>query len=215
VEIFFSYNIVAAALVGVAALIIFGAGAGITSDLVKDDRKKKEKEEDDTPLDEAGYWRSYRRVTTVLFSFVLAFAAWCIHDNYAERAVAGVYEPAVIELAEAIDLAAKRPFDQRCQFNGHAVSGDWIASDSFPCADFGGFRLWKNSQVVVSKYNVGDGSKIFVGKPEGADITKVATYNPAEWGPSGIYNDRLPALNAGRDPQLIRDLASAIHNSLR
>lgn len=214
-EIFFSYNIVAAGLVGIAALLIFGAGADITSDLIKDDRKKKEKEEDDTPLDEAGYWRSYRRVTTVLFSFVLAFAAWCIHDNYADRAVARVYEPAIVDLAAAIDDAATRPFDKRCQFNGHDVAESWIPSDTFPCADFGGLRLWKNSQVVVSKYNSGDGSKIFVGRLEGADMKKVVTYNPAEWGPRGIYHDRLPALSAGADPQAIQSLASTIRNSLR
>lgn len=214
-EIFFSYNIIAAALVCGAALIIFGAGAGLTSAFISDDRKQKEKEENGTPLDEKSYWRVYRRVTAVIFSFVLAWAAWCIHDNYAARAVAKIYEPAVVELAEAINEAAKRPFDKRCQFNGHDVSGDWIASDTFPCADFGDIRLWKNSQVVVSRYNSGDGSKIFAGRRAGEDMNKIATYDPASWGRPALYHDHLPSLYAGTDPQAIREIADTIRNSLR
>lgn len=214
-EIFFSYNIFAAALVFGAALIIFGAGAGLTSAFISDDRKQKEKEENSTPIDETSYWRGYRRVTAVLFSLVLAWAAWCIHDNYAVRAVAKAYEPAVVELAEVINEAAKRPFDKRCQFNGHDVSESWIASDTFPCADFGGIRLWKNSQIVVSKYNSGDGSKIFVGRRDGEDMTKVATYDLAGWGWPALYYDYLPSLDAGKDPQAMHDIADTIRNALR
>lgn len=213
-EIFFSYNIVAAAIVCVAAIFIFGGGASITEGFIKDEHKKK-LEEDDPCVDEAAHWRSYRRVTAVLFSLVLAWATWCIHDNYGVRAVAKMYEPSVVGLSEAIDEASKRPFTKRCQFNGHDVGDDWIASDTFPCADFGGLRLWKNSQVVVSKYNSGDGSKIFVGRREGADMKKVATYDPAGWGTPGLYYDRLPPLYAGTDPQVIRDIADTIRNALR
>ncbi len=224
-DILFKYNIVAAVLVCIAALLIFGVGAAMTSEFIEDDKKEKKEKQasfadddtpaDDTPVDEAAYWSSYRRVTAVMFSLVLAFAGWCIHDNYAERAVARAYETALVALAAAIDDAAKRPFDKRCQFNGHDVAESWIASDTFPCADFGDLRLWKNSQVVVSKSSSGDGSKIFVGRREGADMKKVATYDPADWGSYGIFFERLPPLAAGTDPQAIQDLASSIHKSLR
>lgn len=213
-EIFFSYNIVAAALVCGAAIFIFGAGAAITKGFISDERKKIN-EEDDTCVDVAAHWRVYRRVTAVLFLLVLAWTAWCIHDNYAVRAVAKAYEPAVVELAEVINEAAKRPFDKRCQFNGHDVSENWIASDTFPCADFGSIRLWKNSQIVVSKYNSGNGSKIFVGRRAGEDMNKVAIYDPADWWRPALYYDYLPSLYAGTDPQAIHDIADTIRNALR
>lgn len=214
-EILFSYNIITVVILCVAALFIFGLGSVVTEACISDERKAKEKAGDDTPVDEACHWRSYRRVTTAMFSIALVIAAWCVYDNYGVRAVAKAFEPAAIELAAAIDDAAKRPFDQRCQFNGHSVPADWIASDSYPCADFGGYRLWKNSQTVVSKYNAADGSKIFIGKPEGADITKVATYDPQGSGRPGLYHDVVPYVNAGTDPVVIRGIASAIRNSLR
>lgn len=211
-EILFAYNIVTAVLLFLVALIIFGAGAGLTDAAIRD---KRESAEGAIDIDEAAHWRVYRRVTGVLFALAFAWAAWCVHDNYEARAVAKIYETSLVDLGAALDEASKRPFDKRCQFNGQDVSDTWIQSDSFPCADFGGIRLWRNSQIVVSKYNVGEGSKIFVGRREGADMVKIVTYNPESYGSSGLYFDYLPWLITSTDPKVNHDLADTIRKALR
>lgn len=179
-EILFAYNVFAFIFTAVALLVVWLVGFVTVGACVKHAAEE-------TILDAAMASRLRRNFWMIcggLTVAILSWSYWCVHDNYAARAEALVSEKAQVDFVQIVKEASQRPFDQRCAFNGHKVPEDWIAADSFPCADFGTIRLWRNSQIVISRYNSLDSTNIFIGTPAGNDVKLLATLNPSSgrWG---------------------------------
>lgn len=149
---------------------------------------------------------NYRVICSVLSILVLSAGGCFVHDNYAVREVAKQHEIVRADFAEAIDAAISRPLDQRCAFNGRTVANDWIPGDTFPCMDIGGIRIW-------AKYNSGDSLKVFVGRPEGLNVTRIATYSPTS-GYSGIIR-WIPWISTKEDDVSLNEITSSIRKALK
>jgi hypothetical protein len=208
-EIFIGYNVGALLVLMFVAALTIGVSYSLTEEIIKSNQKEK----GDDPAFEARCERICARVCTTLIAVSVVFAGWCVKDNYNDRAITKIREAVEVDLADVIDAAARRSFDQRCQFNGHLVGADWIESDTFPCADFGSIRLWKNSQIVVSKYNAGDSSKIFIGRPQGSDVVKIATFdqNYSHWGLEGRLDW---SLFSDEDNKSLESITAAVRGTL-